>query len=75
MVVKLKKEMCVDKLYQPFVTSTHGLFLRQAVSSLAGLSAVVGGEEKEREKQGSGEGLGKCGPGSPQPLSQYPPSH
>lgn len=53
----------MDKCYQPFVTSTHGLFLRQAVNSLAGLSAVVGGKEKEHEKQGSGEGVGKHGPG------------
>lgn len=64
-VVNLKKVMWVDKVYKPFITSTHCLFLRQAVNSLTGLSAVVSGKEKESKKQGVGRGWGKCGRLSP----------
>lgn len=62
-VVKLRKEMCVDKLSQALVTSAYGLVLRQAGNSLTGPSAMVGRKEKESTNQGSGEGWGKCGPG------------
>ena len=66
--------MCMDILYKLYYFFTHCLFLRQAVNSLTGLSALIGAKEKESKKRGEEREWGRCGPGFTQPWST-PPSH